>query len=584
MTWEMALGFGILIVALALFVLDRYSVDFVAIMTMALILLFGPLLDVEPEEAISGFSNTATITVLFVFVLSEAVQRTGLINVLAARMVAWGGEAERRQLLTISGVVGPFSAFLNNTAAVAIMIPAVIRMAGEASRPASKLLIPLSYASQMAGVITLIGTSTNILASILSRDAGYGGFKMFEFSSIGIIVFFVGTLYLLFVAPRLLPAHSAEDALSLQEQAHIQIVEAVVHPDSDLLGGTLVTTNFRNRFQCTVIGIRKQGTLIRDRMRDVVFEAGDILILEGEPEPLDRVRRDPGLIILEEFQLDTVEIVIGPNSELVGATLREMDFRRRYRATVIAIRKSGELLRLDLGDVRLDFGDTLLVEGQPEVLDQFKRDPNLIVSEEQRLSEFRTEKIPYAAVILAGVVVVAALGQPILITVIIGSVLMVLTGCLTVSELRESIRWDVVFLLAGMIPLGIMLERTGGAQWLADIATSTSSFLPDIGVLFVFYVVTSLLTSIISNNAAVVLMVPVGIASALSLEADPRAFILAIMFAASTSFITPMGYQTNTMVLGPGGYKFIDFIRVGGPLNILLAVVTPVLIFYIWGL
>ena len=584
MTWQMALGFAILFVALALFLLDWFSVDFVAIITMSLVLLFGPILDVEPEEAISGFSNTATITVLFVFVLSEAVQRTGLINVLAARMVAWGGATEQRQLLTISGVVGPFSAFLNNTAAVAIMIPAVIRMAGEVNRSPSKLLIPLSYASQMAGVITLIGTSTNILASILARNAGYGAFSMFEFSAIGIIIFLIGTVYLIFVAPALLPDAGTDEAQSLSDQAHIQIVEAVVHPSSDLIGGSLVTTNFRNRFQCTVIGIRKEGTLIRDNMRDVVFEAGDILILEGEPDPIERVRRDPGLIILEAFELDVVEMVIGSNSDLVGATLRDVDFRRRYRATVIAIRKGGELLRRDLGDVKLDFGDTLLVEGQPDVLDQFKRDPTLIVSEEQELSEFRTEKIPFAVAILAGVVIVAALGQPILITVIIGSVLMVLTGCLTVSELRESIRWDVVFLLAGMIPLGIMLERTGGAEWLADIATSTSAFLPDIGVLFVFYVVTSILTSIISNNAAVVLMVPVGIASALSLDADPRAFILAIMFAASTSFITPMGYQTNTMVLGPGGYRFVDYIRVGGLLNIMLAIITPVLIFFLWGL
>lgn len=583
MTFEIALAFGILFFALALFLLDWFSADFVAIITMGTILALGPILDVSPQEAISGFSNPATITVVFVFVLSAAVQHTGLVNILAQRMIKWGGQSEHRQLLTICGIAGPLSAFINNTAAVAIMIPAVIRMATAVKRAPSKLLIPLSYASQLAGVVTLIGTSTNILASTLSDEAGYGAFSMFEFSTIGLGIFAVGLIYLVFVVSRLLPARVGEEEPLLSEQVDITVLEVVVAPDSDIIGGTVVSTNFRNRFQATIIAIRQRGELIREGLRDVVFDAGDILVVEGEQQAFDRLREEPTLIVLEEFDLEVLDVVIGPDSDLIGGSLLSTNFRNRYRATVIAIKKGSELIRRNFGDIRLEFGDTLLLEGTSTAFEQLRRDPGFIVTEGAALPEYRPEKIPIAVAILVGVVVAAAFGYSILIAVVIGSVLMVVTGCLTVTEFRNAIRWDVILLLAGMIPLGIMLQNTGAADYLADFADSVAGSLPAVGTLFIFYVATSILTSVISNNGAVVLMVPVGIASAVSLDIDPKAVILAIMFAASTSFITPMGYQTNTMVLGPGGYRFSDYLRAGGPLNIILAFATPLLIVAIWG-
>jgi di/tricarboxylate transporter len=251
---------------------------------------------------------------------------------------------------------------------------------------------------------------------------------------------------------------------------------------------------------------------------------------------------------------------------------------------VIAIRQRGQLIRERLGQIRLHFGDTLLLRGTAVALAQIKREPGFIVGEEAPPEEFRTEKIPVALAIVGGVVIIAALGQPILVTALVGCVLMVLTGCLKMNELHQSIRLDVIFLLAGVIPLGLVLERTGGAQLLANLAIQSAAYVPPLIVLGIFYLMAMLLTELISNNATVVVMVPVAVATATTLGLDPRAFILAIMFAASTSFSTPVGYQTNTMIYGPGGYKFSDFIRVGAPLNLLLAIVTPVYIYLVWGL
>jgi len=251
---------------------------------------------------------------------------------------------------------------------------------------------------------------------------------------------------------------------------------------------------------------------------------------------------------------------------------------------VIAMRKHGVLIRERLGTVNLNFGDTLLLRGNAAALEQIKREPGFIVTEEIELEAFRTEKAPIALAIVAGVVIGASLGPSILVTALVGCVLMVLTGCLKMNELHESIRWDVIFLLAGVIPLGLVLEKTGGAQLLANLAVHSADHVSPLVVLGIFYLIAMILTELISNNATVVVMVPVAVATAVTLGLDPRAFILAIMFAASTSFSTPVGYQTNTMIYGPGGYRFLDFARVGLPLNLILAITTPIYIYLVWGL
>ncbi len=594
MTPEMLLAFAILIGALVVFVMDVAPIDFVAFSIMALILVLGPVLGVEPEEAISGFSHPATITILAMFILSAGIYRTGVINRLAHQMVKYAGNSEIKQLLVIMLVVGPISAFINNTAAVAILIPSVIAMARARQRAPSRLLIPLSYFSQLAGAITLIGTSTNVLGSSLAAELGYGEFGMFEFSHIAVFIFITGAIYLVLVGRHLLPDRRLEAEIARDYRMNQYLTDVIVLDDSPLVGQTIVESQLREKFDTHVFDIVRDGQPISHPIGEKPLHPWDILFIRTNFDHLFELQRANGLAIEPELRLceddltsdnrGLLETVIGPNSDLIGGTLESTNFRYHYNCTVVAIRKHGEVIRERLGRVPLGFGDTLLLRGTHEALNQIKREAGFVVTEEPQAEEFRHEKIPVALAIIAGVVVIAALGVPILVTAITGCVLLVLTGCLRVNELHEAIRWDVIFLLAGIIPLGLALKRTGGAELLADLATMSANYVPPLLVLMIFYLVTVLLAEFISHSAAVVVMVPVGVATAVSLGLDPRAFILASMFAASMSFSTPVGYQTNTMVYGPGGYKFLDFTRVGAPLTLLMAVFTPIYIYLLWGL
>lgn len=594
MTIEIILTFSILIGALIIFALDIFPVDFVAFGIMTLILVFGSRLGISPEEAVSGFSNPATITVLAMFVLSGGVYRTGMINLLAQRMARFAGANELRQLTTVMLVVGPISAFINNTAAVAILIPSVITMAREHQRPPSKLLIPLSFFSQLAGTVTLIGTSTNILANMLSVSHGYEAFGMFDFAHIGLLIFATGALYLLFVGPRLLPERRVESEILENYRIKNYLSNVIVLPDSPLIGQNVIESKLREQFDIHVLDIFRAGQKLAHPLADKIFQANDILFIRANTNQLLKIKDIEGLEIEPDARFNSyalkserrklLEVVIGPNSDLIGGTLESTNFRYHYNCVVIAIRKHGTLIRERLGQVDLQFGDTLLLRGAEEALEQIKRELGFIVTEEIQIEAFRTEKVFVALSIVVGVVITATLGISILITALVGCLLMVLTGCLKMHELHESIRWDVLFLLAGVIPLGLLMERTGAAQLLASLATQSAAYIPAPFVVGVFYFTTMLLTGLISNNATVIVMVPVGITAAEALGLNPQAFILSIMFAASTSFFTPVGYQTNTMILGPGGYRFLDFTRVGLPLNILLAVVTPLYIYLIWGL
>lgn len=595
MTLEIVIAFGIIAAAFTLFVLDKFPIDFTAFAIMATILVLGPVLDVTAEEAISGFSNPATITVLAVFILSGGIQRTGAINVISRKMLQIAGTNPIRQQATVQAAVAPFSAFINNTAAVAILIPPVMKLASDTGRSPSKLLIPLSYMSQLAGVVTLIGTSTNILASQLLSQRGYDGFSMFEFSHVGLMVLLTGSIYLILIGRHLLPDHDVGNVAGVPYGVGEYLTEFVVLEDSPLAGKTLAESGLSTDYDVQVLEILRDDIRLRYRLGERRLRPGDILSIWANSENLLRLKEAEGIALEAENRLEKdvsdevrdqmqfLEVVVGPNSDLIGGTIASTNFRNRYGVTVIAIRKQGTLIRERLGRVRLGFGDTLLLQGEPEAFNQIRRERGFIVTEQSNLETFRTSKIPIAIAIVAGVVILAALGQPILVTAIVGCVLMVVTGCLRVDELHESIRWDVIFLLAGMIPLGIMLERTGGAQLLAEQAVWAANYVPAIGVIFIFYAATSIMTELVSNNASVVLMVPVGITTAVTLGIDPTAIVLAIMFAASTSFATPMGYQTNTMVYGLGGYQFKDFVKVGGILNIVMALTTPLWIYLLWG-
>lgn len=626
-TPEMAFVFALIFVALVLFATEPVPIDITAIGVMVALLLVEPLsvvaadlgLLADPmvvlsdpergisavERGISGFANPATITVLAMFVLSAGVQRTGIIQIVGRKIAAFTRDSEPRQLGATIGFVSPISGFINNTAAVAILLPMVTDLAHEGKNSPSKLLLPLSYASMFGGMLTLIGTSTNILASdIAGRLAvqypslDLHAFSMFEFTQLGLVLTVVGAAYLMTVGRWLTPARIKPDEdLTEEFEMGEYLTEVVVREDSPVVGRTVKEAMAEFDFDVDLIQLIRGEEVFLEPLGQKTIRAGDVFAIRTDRDTLVEVSDAEGLDLLPEVDVDEaeleaanerqnlVEVVVAPGAALVGETLVSSEFRQQFDATVLALRRGGEVFRKRMDHVPLRVGDTLLVQGSPDSLKRLDRNRNFIVAGEIERPDFRQSKIPVALGIVAGVVLLAAVDVlPIVTAALAGSLGMVVTGCLRPPEVYESVQWDVIFLLAGVIPLGIAMEQTGGADLIADLIVLAAAALPAIAVLGLMYVVTALLTNIISNNASVVLMIPVAVTVAQDLGASAFSFVLAVTFAASTAFMTPVGYQTNLFVYGPGGYRFTDYIRVGGPLQLVFAVVTTVGIAFFFGL
>jgi di/tricarboxylate transporter len=584
--------------ALVCFVTEWLPVDLTALLVAIALMLLGL---VTPDEGISGFGNSATITVMAMFILSAGITRTGVIQVVRDFLMRWGGNNVPQQIFVMGMIVGPITAFINNTAVVAIFLPIVEDWCKKQRVSPSKLLIPLSYATVLGGMITVIGTSTNVLASGISKKLGFGEFGLFQFTALGTITFVIGLTYLVVAAPWLLPARKQVDGDLLDREYSLKeyVSEVVVTPRSSLIGQTLRSSELQRKFDVDVLELIRDGNHYPQPLADKVLEAGDILLVRGGREDLLNIRDERGLDILPDvkFSSDSLESELGSgeekiaevlilsNSRLNGSTLKELRFRQRYNATVLAIRRGEELLRERLGKVPLRFGDLLLVQGPRESFLGLQTTRELLVLEQRDVESLRQDKAWIALSIVLAVIVVSALDwTPILVASLLGAVLMVLTGCLRLGELYGSVRWDIIFLLAGLIPLGIAMQNSGTTTWLANQFLNLGGNLTGYWILLFFYIATSILTELLSNNATVVLMLPIAVEVSKSLGLNPLAFMFAVTFAASNSYLTPIGYQTNTMVYGPGGYKFLDFTRVGLPLNIILTIVTPLLIIWLYGL
>ncbi|MEF8842331.1 MAG: SLC13 family permease [Haloarculaceae archaeon] len=596
--------FAIILVALVLFATEPVPIDITAIGIMVSLMVLGSegpvnLTGISAAEGTSGFASSATLTVLAMFILSAGVQRTGIVQILGRRVARITRDSLSRQLGVTMSLVGPISGFINNTAAVAILLPMVTDLAHEGGTSPSKLLIPLSYASMFGGMLTLIGTSTNILASDIVARPEYLGrpFSMFEFTALGALVSVVGFVYLLTVGRWLLPARiRAEDDLTQEFGMADYLTEVVVREDSPLVGETVQSGLEQTDFDVDLVQLVRGDRVFLEPLAPKVIQAGDVFALRTDRDTLVELLDVEGLDLVPDVTVDEeeleraeeeenlVEIVIAPGAFLAGETLASTHFRQRYDATVLALRRGGEVIRQRMDHLRLRVGDTLLVQATGDSVDRLNTNRNFIVAQEVKRPDYRRSKIPVAIGIVAGVVGVAALNVlPIVVSALAGAVVMVVTGCLKPAEVYEAVQWDIVFLLAGVIPLGIALERTGGADLVADLIVGGSGSLPLLGVLGLMYLVTALLTNVISNNASVVLMIPVAFETALQVGGDPFAFVLAVTFAASTAFMTPVGYQTNLFVYGPGGYRFTDYLKVGTPLQLLFAVATTLGIAFIYG-
>ncbi|MEF8757514.1 MAG: SLC13 family permease [Halobacteriales archaeon] len=606
--------FALVAFALVLFATEPVPVDVTAIGILVTLLLIDPVsaelaavgvladgLDVLADptgDGLAGFASSATLTVLAMFVLSRGVQETGVIQRLGRWVAALTGESENRQLGATIGLVGPISGFINNTAAVAILLPMVTDLAHEGRTSPSKLLMPLSFASMFGGTLTLIGTSTNILAAAVATDldpAVGSRFTMFVFTPVGILISLVGVAYFMTVGRRLLPERiQVEEDLTREFEMGDYLTEVVVREDSPLVGQRVGAALKETDFDVDLLQLVRNGEVFLEPLGPKSIRAGDVFVVRTDRDTLVELLDVEGLdlvpdVEVDEAELETasgqenlVEVVVGPGASLVGESLRSAAFRQRYDATVLAIRRGPETVRKRLDDVRLRVGDTLLVQATAESVERLDAHRDFIVAQEIERTNYRTSKVPVAVGIVAAVVGVAAFtGVPIVSAALAGALAMVLTGCLRPTEVYESVQWDVIFLLAGVIPLGTALQHTGAATLVADGLVASAGTLPPIAVLGLLYVVTALLTNVISNNASVVLMVPVAFQAASTLDASVFSFVLAVTFAASTAFMTPVGYQTNLFVYGPGGYTFMDYVRVGAPLQLLVAAVTTV---GIWGL
>ncbi|MFC4448607.1 SLC13 family permease [Halorussus aquaticus] len=606
LTPGIAVVFLVILVALVLFATEPVPIDITAIGIMVALMVLEPWTRVSPAEGVSGFASSATITVLAMFILSYGVQRTGVVQILGRKIAAFTKDDETRQLGATIGVVGSISGFINNTAAVAILMPMVTDLAHEGNTSPSKLLLPLSYASMFGGTLTLIGTSTNILASDLAarlgeqNPAAFGdlhAFSMFEFTSLGVLVSIVGTAYLMTLGRWLTPARiPPEDDLTEEFELEEYLTEVVVRGDSPLVGRTVGDALADIDFDVDLVQLVRGGQSFAEPLGPKEIQADDIFAVRTDRDTLLDLIDAEGLALVPnvdvtEEELETaneernlVEVVVAPRSSLMGKTLATANFRERYDATVLALRRGPEFIRKRMDHAELQVGDTLLVYATPDSISRLNVNRDFIVAQEVERPDYRESKIPLAVGIVAAVVALAALDVlPIMVSALAGALVMVVTGVLEPPEVYDAVEWEVIFLLAGVIPLGIAMEETGAANLIADLLVLSADFFPPIAVLGLFYVVTAVLTNIVSNNASVVLMIPVAAEAAVQLDANAFAFVLAVTFAASTAFMTPVGYQTNLFVYGPGGYKFTDYVRVGAPLQILFAITTTLGIAAIWG-
>jgi di/tricarboxylate transporter len=581
---EIALVLIILAGAVYLFATEKFPIDLVAIMVLGTLLVVGLIvratgwLDTERwitfDEAISGFSNSAVITVAAMFVLSAGLQKTGAVRVVGRALLRLG-RYRWLLLIVVMATTAGVSAFINNTAAVAIFLPMILVVSTRRNISPSKLLIPLSYASQFGGVCTLIGTSTNLLVSSIAVRAGLEPFSMFELGRLGVILVAAGIGYLLLAGRWLLPARRGQE-LTETYQLGEYITELRVLENSALIGKTLFGVQFGERHDVTVLEILREGQKLFSPLHEPI-RAGDVLLVRGKVDSLMDLKAAQGLEMdpafrlqdktLETEKLRLAEVVVATRSTVAGRTLAELDFRNRYRAIVLAAQRRGHTLRDKLNTLRLRFGDALLVMGLEEDIARLRADDNFIVLERVDEPTLRRHKVPVALAIFAAVVSLAAMGvMPIVVSAILGCVALVVARCISLEEAYQAIEWKVIFLLAGVLPLGIALEKSGAARLVAEQSVHLVGVFGPVGMLAVMYLLTAVLTEFMSNNASAVLLAPVAISMAEQMGASPRPFLMAVTFAASTAFATPVGYQTNAMVYNPGGYRFTDYMKVGIPL------------------
>ena len=592
MTTEIALTLSIILVALILFATEKLRVDLVALLVLIAVSIAGL---VSKEEVFLGFANSAVITIWAVYIVSGGLFKTGVADKLGSAILRLAGTSEVRLITVIMLTCGIMSAFMNNVGAVAILMPAVINISKKTDIPVSKLLIPLAFSSLLGGKMTLIGTPANILAQGILVAENLPSFGFFEITPMGILVLSTGIVYMVLVGRHFLPVReTATDPFS-SSQLREYISDVQITPQSPLNGKNLYESGLGADHDLTVISIIRDGKPLVGLHRDVTIQENDHLILEGSAQNLLAAQDDLKFNIdtdhdFEISDLDTeqsyiFEATLAPRSTMVGRTLSKVNFRDSFGLTTLAIWRQGEVITEHLRDVILRFGDSLLLQGPPGRVRALQNGNEFLVLEPVEYERNRNRKAPLAAGIMILVILLAILTDlGIAVAMLIGAVSMVVTGCLTMDEAYESIDWRTVFLVGGMLSLGFAMENTGTTQYLADNLLNLLGDYGPIGLLAGIYLLSALITQPMSNAAAVVLIVPIAIDTALGLGVNHLTFTMAVVIGAATSFLSPVGHKANVLVFGPGGYKFADYPRVGALLTVALFIVSMIFLPIFWPL
>jgi di/tricarboxylate transporter len=597
LTAEIGLVLLILGVAIVLFASEKIRVDVVSMMVLLALLLTGLL---TTEEAFSGFASPAVITVWAIYIVSASLTRTGIADFIGRYIARVAGLDEWRLVLVLMLTVGTMSAFMNNIGATAVLLPVAIQLGRRANVPASKLLIPLAFGSLLGGITTLIGTPPNLLVSAALQDLGLAPFKLFDFTPMGLIIMVAGIAYMTLIGRHLLPGHQetthAPDSSDLENEYRLRdfLTELRVEANSPLIGKTIADSGLGEQYDMTVMGVLQSGELRLGILPDTHMQAGDILLAKGDSDTILSVLDKIGTSIvsgqvltfndLRSSESTVAEIVVSQLASLMGKTLKDVKFRGRYDLNVLAIWREEAPIRGRLAEVPLHMGDILLVHGPRDRIERL-RDDNSFLLLRPATELVRLHKAPINLIIFVSMITMVSFGWlHISVAAVLGAVLSVLAGCLTMDEAYTSIEWKSVYLIAGMLPMGIAMEKTGTALFLSEQILTAVGDLGPRAVLIGLFILTTIITEFMSNAAAAVLVAPIAITTALTLNVDPRAFAMGVGIAASNSFLFAIGHQACVLVYGPGGYRFFDYTKVGLPLTLLIWLLMIIFLPIFWPL
>ncbi len=564
------------------FVMEILPIEVTAMGAIGILLLFNVL---TWQEAISGFSNPAVITIGAIFIMSRALVKTGFLEVFADFLAKKGGNRKWLTIFIFLLTVSIISGFINNTAAVAIFIPLGIDLCQRFRISPTKVLLPLSYAAIFGGTLTLIGTSTNLVVSSIMEGMNMAPFSMFEFTKLGLIFLVLGTLYNMIISKWFMPSRSIISSLTRKYHMGSFLTEFKVGEDSPLIGNAYKDLDISQKYNLQVYKIIRDSKNIRFNLQNIIIREGDIFLVHINVKDMLKFKDEMKVLLLTDVKMNVAELtgknhvivegLVSQQSALIGKTLQEFDFRNRYGSFVLAVKRQRELLRDKIAHIRLKFSDTLLIMVPKERLEILRTSNNLIVLEELDI-HLRYERYWWFSIlVIPAVMLLAAFGViPIVKAAILGAILLLVMRTLSIQDAYESISWSVIFLIASLVPMGIAIQKTNLDEVTGDLIIGIGTLigggegLDPVIILAVLYGVTFILSAFISNVAVAVMLTPIGIMLATILNVDPRPFLVAICFGASCSFMTPMGYQTNMMVFAPGQYRLKDFFQMGIPLTL----------------